>query len=259
MVHNFTALPNTLGSNPAAGLVQGSDGYLYGATGNGGAGGFGTIFRVKTNGSSFSVVHNFLETDGAAPYSTPLLHTNGKIYGLTEVGGTSDNGVMYAVDENLFPFVSAFVIRSGKVGTSVGIVGQDFLSATGVLFGTGAGTFAAAGDSFMTAKVVAGATTGTVTVEEPGGNLLSLQPFKVTPSITSFSPASGPVGTPAVIKGMSLLQTTAVKFGGVVATVFSVDSTTQVTATVPSGAVTGKISITTPGGTANSPTNFTVN
>jgi hypothetical protein len=49
-----------------------------------------------------------------------------------------------------------------------------------------------------------------------------------------------------------------VKFGTVAAT-FTVNSDTQVTATVPTGAVTGKISITTPGGTAMSTTNFTVN
>ena len=65
--------------------------------------------------------------------------------------------------------------------------------------------------------------------------------------------------TSVVIKGMSLLQATAVKFGGVAATAFSVNSNAQVTATVPTGAVTGKISITTLGGTAISSAGFTVN
>jgi hypothetical protein len=50
-----------------------------------------------------------------------------------------------------------------------------------------------------------------------------------------------------------------VKFGGKAATTFTVNSDTQVTATVPTGAVTGKITITTPGGTATSSTSFTVN
>jgi hypothetical protein len=57
---------------------------------------------------------------------------------------------------------------------------------------------------------------------------------------------------------MSLTQATSVKFGGVKASTFTVNSNTQVTATVPSGAVTGKISIVTPGGTASSATVFTV-
>lgn len=259
VVHSFTSLPSTSGSLPTAGLVQGSDGNLYGTTSIGGLNGFGTIFRVRTTGAGFAVIHNFNKTDGNGPNSTPLLHTNAIIYGLTQSGGTTDNGVMYSVNASLQPFVSVFVIRSGKVGTTVQILGQGFSSATGVLFGTGPGTFTASSDTYMTAKVVAGATTGKVTVEEPTGNLLSPQNFKVVPSIVSFSPSSGPVGTSVVIKGMSLLQGTAVKFGGVAATVFTVDSNTQVTATVPSGAVTGKISITTPGGIANSSTNFTVN
>jgi hypothetical protein len=61
-----------------------------------------------------------------------------------------------------------------------------------------------------------------------------------------------------IITGASLAQTRKVIFGGVQATAFSVDSDSQVTATVPSGAVTGKIVIATPGGTATSPSNFTV-
>jgi large repetitive protein len=80
----------------------------------------------------------------------------------------------------------------------------------------------------------------------------------VTPVILSFSPTTGSVGTSVVITGTSLLQTTKVTFGGVGATAFTVNSDTQVTATVPTGAKTGKIGITTQGGTAQSATNFTV-
>jgi hypothetical protein len=58
--------------------------------------------------------------------------------------------------------------------------------------------------------------------------------------------------------GVSLTQTTKVTFGGVTATSFTVNSDTNVTAIVPTGAKTGKIVVTTPGGTATSPTRFTV-
>jgi hypothetical protein len=77
--------------------------------------------------------------------------------------------------------------------------------------------------------------------------------------IKTFTPTSGTVGTSVVITGTSFLNASTVKFGGVTAAVFTVNSDTQVTATVPSGAVTGKISITTPGGTATSSSVFTVN
>jgi IPT/TIG domain len=62
------------------------------------------------------------------------------------------------------------------------------------------------------------------------------------------------------ITGTELIQTTAVKFGTVAATTFTVVSDTKVTADVPSGLPTGPvtISITTPGGTGNSPRKFTV-
>jgi len=258
VIHNFTSNPATLGSGPTGGLVQGSDGYLYGTTSIGGANGYGTIFKIKTNGSGFKVIHDFDKTDGALPNSTPMLHTNGIIYGLTQSGGTLDDGVLYSVDASLKPFASLFVIQSGKVGATTQILGQGFSTATGVLFGTGPGTSTATGDTYLTAKVVAGATTGKVTVQEPSGDLVTPQTFKVVPSITSFNPSSGTVGTSVVIKGMSLLQATAVKFGGVAATSLTVNSNTQVTATVPGGAVTGKITITTPGGTAASSTSFTV-
>ena len=76
--------------------------------------------------------------------------------------------------------------------------------------------------------------------------------------IGSFSPPSGPVGTPVTITGTSLAQTNEVTFGGVPSTDFTVDSDTQVTAVVPSGAVTGKVTIAIPGGKAVSRDVFTV-
>ena len=66
------------------------------------------------------------------------------------------------------------------------------------------------------------------------------------------------LGTEVTITGTSFTGATKVTFGGVKATTFSVDSDTQITATVPTGAKTGKIQVTTPGGTATSPGVFTV-
>jgi uncharacterized protein (TIGR03437 family) len=60
------------------------------------------------------------------------------------------------------------------------------------------------------------------------------------------------------INGTSFTGATKVTFGGVKATTFSVDSSTQITATVPTGAKTGKVQVTTLGGVATSATIFTV-
>jgi hypothetical protein len=77
------------------------------------------------------------------------------------------------------------------------------------------------------------------------------------PTITSFSPASGPPGTTVTIKGTNLSGVTKVTFNGKAATITS-DSATKIKVTVPSGATTGKIKVTTPGGKVTSAANFTV-
>ena len=77
------------------------------------------------------------------------------------------------------------------------------------------------------------------------------------PTISSFSPTSGVVGTSVTITGTNFTGATAVKFNGTSAS-FTVASATSVTATVPSGATTGTISVTTAGGTATSSASFTV-
>jgi uncharacterized protein (TIGR03437 family) len=79
----------------------------------------------------------------------------------------------------------------------------------------------------------------------------------VTATITGFAPASAPVGATITITGTGLTGATAVKFRGTAAT-FTIVSSTQLTATVPAGAKTGVITVTTAGGTAKSSTNFTV-
>jgi uncharacterized repeat protein (TIGR03803 family) len=257
VLHNFDTNTRANGINPMTGMVQGSDGFLYGVTAGGGTALGGTIFKIKTDGTLFSVVHSFDVTHGSSPYSLPTLHTNGKIYGLTNSGGAHNDGVLYSLDAALTSFVRPVAINSARVGAGVGILGQNLSTATQVLFGTGPGTITPSGNSFITAKPAAGATTGIITVKEPGGNQLSPQKFKILPTITSFTPITGPVGTQVVITGMSYSQTTAVKFGTKVAT-FTINSNTQITATVPAGAVTGKISITTQGGTVSSATDFTV-
>lgn len=78
------------------------------------------------------------------------------------------------------------------------------------------------------------------------------------PTITSFTPANGPEGTAVTITGTDFTGATAVTFNGTPATTFSVTNATTITATVPAGATTGPIAVTTPGGTATSSSSFTV-
>jgi len=247
------------GSRPFSGVVQGSDKSLYGVTSTGGSNGLGVLYKVSTTGTGYAVLFNFATATGDTPYSTPLLHTDGTIYGLAFHGGAhTAYGTAYSFTNKLKPFVEPVVLKSARTNTSVELLGQGLNTATGVKFGAGTGTLSIVSDTYATAKILTGATTGQITVDEPGGNLLTPLNFKITPTVKTFSPTSGSVGTTVTITGTSLTQATAVKFGTVAAT-FTVNSDTQITTTVPTGAVTAKISVTTPGGTATSTTTFTVN
>jgi hypothetical protein len=148
---------------------------------------------------------------------------------------------------------------SGKVAKAVGILGGGFTGTTSVNFNGTNATFTVVSDTYISTTVPSGATTGFVNAVTPSGTLKSNLKFRVTPVVTSFSPASGPVGTQVAITGNSFTGATKVTFGGGKVALFTVNSYTQITATVPTGAVSGKIQVTTPGGSASSPTAFTVN
>src|SRR5207245_5916003 len=77
------------------------------------------------------------------------------------------------------------------------------------------------------------------------------------PTIASFASTSGPVGTSVTISGTNFTGATAVTFNGVSAA-FTVTSATAIQVTVPAGATTGPLSVTTSGGTATSTDAFTV-
>ena len=78
------------------------------------------------------------------------------------------------------------------------------------------------------------------------------------PAIASFAPASGAVGTVVTISGSNFAEVTAVRFNGFDTTTYTVDSLTQITATVPTTASTGAVTVATPRGMATSSTNFTI-
>lgn len=86
--------------------MQGSNKFLYGVASAGDANGYGTLYRIDTTGTTFAVLHNFDKQTGAVPFATPTLHTNGKIYGVTQTGGPQNNTyrVVYSFDDGLKPF-----------------------------------------------------------------------------------------------------------------------------------------------------------
>jgi uncharacterized repeat protein (TIGR03803 family) len=169
----------TDGAVPSAGLVQATDGNLYGVAQKAGNG-YGTIFKLTTTGK-FSVVHNFNSADGANPDVAIIQHTNGVLYGNTESGGDIHNtGVFFRVKISAKPFVSLLPIL-GKVGTTIEFLGQGFTGTTKVSFNGVSANFTVVSNTYLTAVVPAGATTGQVTVTTPGGTLTSNKVFHVRP------------------------------------------------------------------------------
>jgi len=146
------------------------------------------------------VIYNFDLTTGEFPENTLIQHTNGNLYGDTFAGGGFNFGVFFNLNVGLKPFVST-VLPSGKDWSAgpdswPGIQWRNrrFVQRTPVVFSVKS-------DTFMTTTVPAGATTGFITVTTGTGTLKSNKKFRVTPQLTSFAPASGPVGTSVVITG----------------------------------------------------------
>jgi len=104
--------------------------------------------------------------------------------------------------------------------------------------------------------VAAGSTTVTVTLNgASAASQVTVTP--PPPAITGFTPTSGLVGDIVTLTGTQFINVQTVAFNGVAA-LYTIDSATAITAVVPSGATTGPITVTGPGGTAQSATDFTV-
>jgi uncharacterized repeat protein (TIGR03803 family) len=91
---------STNGASPHAGLLQGTDGNFYGTTSSGGTnGGYGTVFRMTTNGALTALV-SFNSTNGARPYGGLVQGADGNFYGTTLSGGTNGVGTAFRMTTN---------------------------------------------------------------------------------------------------------------------------------------------------------------
>jgi uncharacterized repeat protein (TIGR03803 family) len=165
------------GANPLGGLVQASDGNFYGTTQVGGTKNYGTIFQLTPAGE-YTVLYNFDNATGAYPDGTLVQHTNGILYGDTHSGGTVNGDTFFSINLGL-PTFARLMTWWGKPGAKIGILGQGFKEATSVLFNRTSATFKTTGDTFITATVPAGATSGYVTVVMKSVTLTSNEVFEV--------------------------------------------------------------------------------
>jgi uncharacterized repeat protein (TIGR03803 family) len=168
------------GASPYSALVQATDSNFYGTTQSGGssANGFGTIFEI-TPGGALTTLHSFDGTDGSYPFDALTQATDGTFYGTTSTGGAAGAaGTVFSLSMGFGPFVKASP-TSGKVGSSVRILGTNLTGATSVTFHGTAASFTTISASEIKATVPSGATTGKIQVVTPGGTLLSNVSFRV--------------------------------------------------------------------------------
>jgi uncharacterized repeat protein (TIGR03803 family) len=131
-LHDFSGAD---GTTPKGGLVQGSDGYLYGVTMHGGTnGGFGTVFKISTNGS-FTSLYSFTGgADGGVPETPLVAGGDGYFYGTTDEGGaiTNSGGTVFKISAD-GSLTTLYSFTGGSDGSNPGglVQGRD-----GYFYGT---------------------------------------------------------------------------------------------------------------------------
>jgi uncharacterized repeat protein (TIGR03803 family) len=225
-LHSFDL---TDGESPTAGLVQATNGNFYGTTSGGGANGYGTVFEI-TPGGTLTTLHSFDSTDGAFPYGGLAQATNKNFYGTTGGGGSGadDFGTVFEI------------APAGGLTTLHSFDSTDGDAPHGGLVQATNGTF------YGTTLEGGANNDGTIFSVAVG-----LGPFVET------LPTFGKVGAAIKILGTNLTGATSVRFKGTAAT-FKVVRSTEITATVPVGATTGAVTVTTPSGTLTSNVPFHV-
>ena len=176
VLHTFTPISyatNRDGANPSGDLVL-SGNTLYGTAENGGSaaprlGSNGTVFRINTDGSGFTILHSFSNSDGANPYYGLALG-GGTLYGTTLNGGSSSNGTVFRVntDGSGFTNLHSFTALLGHINSDGANPCGTLKLSSNTLYGT--------------AKIGGSAGSGTVfRLNTDGSGFTVLHAFSATP------------------------------------------------------------------------------
>lgn len=257
-LHSFD---QTDGANLLGGLIQATNGNLLGTTFDGGEYGEGTVFEITPGGAFTSLLSFNLNASGAHPAGALVQALDGNFYGTTTMGGgISDCGTIFKVTPGgagttLHKFVLASGCSSEALiqatdgnfyGTSKGCV-----TCTGLVFEITPAGMLTTLHTFTSGEIAGSAllqaTNGDFygTTVNGGTSVFSLS-VGLSPFVTTL-PTSGRVGTAITILGTNLTGATSVSFNGIPAA-FTVVSVSEITTTIPTGAITGELQVTTPAG-----------
>ncbi|UOQ99608.1 IPT/TIG domain-containing protein [Hymenobacter sp. 5317J-9] len=229
--------------------IRGLDGQVTGTTVSLVAAGNGGLYVLSDNAG-----YNAAPSTTAVP--APIA---------TAASLTAFRGAAFApVSAVAAPTITSFTPTAGGPGATVTITGTNLTGATAVtLNGVAITGFTVVNATTITFTVPTTATSGTIAVTTPGGTVTSTGTFTfnapaAAPTITSFTPTSGPVGTTVTVTGTNFTGATGATLNGTAVTNFMVMSATSVMFDVPTGATSGTIAVTTPAGTGTSTGTFTV-
>jgi uncharacterized repeat protein (TIGR03803 family) len=249
---------------PNGGLVQATNGSFYGTTTYSGTGNYGSVFKMTAAGT-LTTLHSFDDTDGAYPLGGLVQGTDGNFYGTTNFGGNNPNcqtscgtifkitasgklTTLYDFDTTQGPYGPFCALIQGTDGNFYGTTQANIvfqMTPAGVLSPLFTFDF---WNGFEPLDALVQGTDGnfygtTYQGASGYGTVFSLSmglgPFVET------QPTSGKVGSKVILLGNNLTGSTAVTFNGSAAT-FRIVSSTEIIATVPVGATTGKVEVTTP-------------
>jgi uncharacterized repeat protein (TIGR03803 family) len=293
-LHSFDFMD---GAIPHAGLVQGTDGNFYGTTVYGGTNNHGTVFKITPEGT-LTTLHSFDGTDGSEPNAPLVQARSGRFYGTTLGGGANHHCSTYGPGcGTVFEMTPAGKLTTIYSFKSTGEFENvlSYFAPAGLVQATDGnfyGTTYGGGHSECPSPGC-----GTVFKITPEGNLTTLHRFDgidgsipldglvqgtdgsfygttwdsstagVYGTVFSISvgldpfvktnPTSGKVGAVVSVLGSDLISTSSVTFNGTAAT-FIVVSNSKIRATVPTGATTGTLEVTTPSGRLKSNVPFRV-
>jgi uncharacterized repeat protein (TIGR03803 family) len=284
LIHSFN--PPTDGHNQNGGLIQDSQGNFYGTTQSGGANTVGTVFQATAAGG-FTTLHSFSKIEGPS-YGGLVQGTDGNFYGATLGSGFPANGTIFRITPN-----GAFTTLYSFNGSVCSDPQTTLIQASdGNLFGMtlaggtdpcNCGTiFNVSLNGALTSLLSFGpATTGTAQspakrlLQDTNGDFYAVSLggpstrscangcgviFRFTTGLGPFvapTPRFGSAGAAVQILGTNLTNSSSVTFNGTPA-VFKVVGPGFIRATVPPGATTGSIQVTTPSGTLTSNVPFQV-
>jgi uncharacterized repeat protein (TIGR03803 family) len=262
------------GSQPYSRLVMAADGNFYGTATAGGANNDGTFFKITPAGE-LTTLHSFDAGDGSGPTGL-LLGADGNFYGVTGEGGAHGAGTLFKMTPGgalttLYSFCTQTNCTDGNApetllqasdGDLYGLTGQGGAYNFGSIFKISAGgtirtlhSFAQGGESgYYPPTALMQATDGNFY-----GTTLSTF-FRLSVGLAPFLktlPGYGRAGTSVTILGTDLTGASLVTFNGIPAA-YTVNSASFITATVPFGASTGFVKVTTQSGMLKSNVKFQV-